>query len=173
MSLGKWQGPTLGVWAQVELDKSTWQVVLVKLTCYPRLRPLFKSLDKWQLVKSTCQVNLHGDTPKITPVSCPKNSPRGVLSGRSGQGQAQKKVKISHFLIFFAQIFFGHTQKGPTNTFSDAIAIRTWQILLAVCVALFYRWQVPLDKLVNLTSWIDKLTCHLALLPLFKSLYKL
>jgi len=42
------------VWAQVELDKSTWQVALVKLICRPRLRPLFKSLDKWQLVKSTC-----------------------------------------------------------------------------------------------------------------------
>jgi hypothetical protein len=35
------------------------------------------------------------------------------------------------------------------------------------------RWQVPLDKLVNLSSWLDKLTCHPALLPLFKSLDKL
>jgi len=35
------------------------------------------------------------------------------------------------------------------------------------------RWQVPLDKLVNLTSWLDKLTCHIAHLPLFESLDKL
>jgi len=34
------------------------------------------------------------------------------------------------------------------------------------------RWHFRLDKLVNLTSWLDKLTCHLALLPLFKSLDK-
>jgi hypothetical protein len=48
-------------WAQVELDKSTWQVALVKLTCHPRFRPLFKSIDKWQLVKSSGQVSLKGD----------------------------------------------------------------------------------------------------------------
>ena len=68
---------TSGTW------QSTWQVALVKLTCPPRLWPLFKSLDKWQLVKSTCRVNLKGDHPKITSASCPKNPPRGVLGGGS------------------------------------------------------------------------------------------
>ena len=47
-----------------------WQVALVKLTCHPRLRPLFKSLDKWQLVKSTCQVNFKGNPLKSTCASC-------------------------------------------------------------------------------------------------------
>jgi len=32
------EGPTLVFWAQ----SGTWQVALVKLTCYPRLRPLLK-----------------------------------------------------------------------------------------------------------------------------------
>ena len=80
-------------WSQVELDKSTWQVVLVKFTCHPRLRPLFKSLDKGQLVKSTCQVNLQGDPPKITFASCPENPLRGVLGGGSGHGHGQKKCQ--------------------------------------------------------------------------------
>jgi len=91
------------VWAQVELDKSTWQVALVKLTCHIRLRPLFKSLDKWQLVKSSCRVNLHGDPPKITPASCPKNPPRGVLRGGSGHGHGHKKGQNQSLFNVFAQ----------------------------------------------------------------------
>ena len=95
----------------MELDKSTWQVALasVKLTCHPCLRPLFKSLDTWQLVKSTCQVNLHGDPPKITPASCPKNPPRGVLGGRSGYGHGQKQGQNRSLFNFvhFHQKFFG------------------------------------------------------------------
>jgi len=54
----------------------TWQVALVKLTCHPRLRPFFQSLDKWQLVKSSCQVNLKGDPPKITYAICLKDPPQ-------------------------------------------------------------------------------------------------
>ena len=93
------QGPTLVLWAQVELDKSTLQVALVKLTCHPRLWPLFKSLDKWQIVKSDCQVHLKGNPPKITSASCPKNSSRGVL-GREVTVMAKKKVKIIHFFFW-------------------------------------------------------------------------
>jgi len=95
------------VWAQVELDKSTWQVALVKFTCHPRLWLLFKSLDKWQLVKATCQVNLQGDPPKITFASCPKNPLRGVLGGVSGHSHGQKKCQSDLIFYFFDQTFFG------------------------------------------------------------------
>jgi len=75
------------------LDKSTWQVALVKLTCHPRLRLLFKSLDKWQLVKSTCQVNLKVDLPKITSARCPRTPPKGYWGG-SGHGHGQQNGHI-------------------------------------------------------------------------------
>jgi len=73
------QGPTLAFWAKAERDKSkSWQVALVKLTCHPRLRSLFKSIDKWQLVKPTCQVNSKGGPPQITSASCPtRRTPAG------------------------------------------------------------------------------------------------
>ena len=97
------------VWAQVEHDKSTWQVALFKLTSHPkrkkernpRLRPLFKSLDKWHLVKSTRQVNLNGDPPKITPASCPKNPPRGIFGGGSGHIHTEHNQHVGLLLIFF------------------------------------------------------------------------
>ena len=64
------------------------------------------------------------------------------------------------------------------NTFSDALAILNfffagwrWQFFILGDKS-HLRWQVPLDKQVSLTSWLDKLTCHLALLPLFNSLDK-
>ena len=70
------------MYTQVELDRSTWQIARVELTCHPRLRSLFKPLDRWQFVKSTCQVNLKGDPPKITSASCPDNPPpRGPGGG--------------------------------------------------------------------------------------------
>ena len=58
------QGPTVVFWAQLELTSC-----LVKMTCHPRLRPVFRSLDKWHWA---CQVNLKGDPPKITCASCLK-----------------------------------------------------------------------------------------------------
>jgi len=71
-----------------------------------------------------------------------------------------------------------HAKKGPknlANTFSDAIVIFKNKLpaIFFVGHKSHVRWQVPLDKLVNLTSRLDKLTCHLALLTLFESLDKL
>jgi len=87
-----------------------------------------------------------------------------------------------------------HTKKGPTNlanTFSDAKASPKKKLPAdasksfsyvtnptcgVCCFVLLTRWQVPLDKLVNLTSRLDKLTCHLALFnfrPRLLSLFRL
>jgi len=91
------------VFPQVELDKWTWQVALVKLTRHPRLWPLFKSLDKWQLVtlgqlvKSTCVV-----TPlKSNPQAVPRTHPEGYWGRGQVTVMAQKRVKIDRFFIFF------------------------------------------------------------------------
>ena len=112
--VGYFQGPTLVFWAQVELDKSTWQVALVKLTCHPHAPAPLKSLEKWQLVKSTCQVNLKGDPPKITSASCPKH-PRGVLGGGvRWRSWPKKRVKIDHFLNFSCTLPRGSVQGKKT-----------------------------------------------------------
>ena len=57
------------------------------------------------------------------------------------------------------------------NTFSDALAILNfffagwrWQFFILGDKS-HLRWQVPLDKLVNVTSWVDKLTCVLPSYP--------
>ena len=125
------QGPTLVFSAQVEFDKSTWQVALVKLTCHPRLRPLFNSLDKWQLVKSTCQVNLKDDTPKITSARSPKNlSPRGTWGGwvRS-QSWPKKTITFLFFWKYFSvkMMFLKFLRCSPPR---DQIA--TWQCCCGV-----------------------------------------
>jgi len=86
------------------LSSQTWQVVLVKLTCHPRLRTLFKSLDKWQLAKSTCQVNLRGDTPKFTWTSCLKNIPEGSWGvGVRSRSWPQKGSKSITFYFYCPQ----------------------------------------------------------------------
>jgi len=61
-----------------------------------------------------------------------------------------------------------HAKKGPKNlahTFSDAIAILKKKLPAPVGDKSHVRWQVPLDKLVNLTSWLDKLICILPSYP--------
>jgi len=58
-----------------------------------------------------------------------------------------------------------HAKKGPknlANTFSDAIAILKKKLPAEFFFTRdksYLRWQVPLDKSVNLTSQLDKLTC--------------
>ena len=136
----------------MKLDKSIWQVVLVKLTCHPRLQPLFKSLDKWQLVKSTCQVNLQGDPPKITFASCPKNSPRGVLGGGSGHSYGQKKGPNRWLFRFLAMNFWGKmmflTYFGMFYNTRGCNA--TWQCYCVVggfsatICRQYQRWDMPL-----------------------------
>jgi len=85
----------------------------------------FKSLDKWQLVKSIGQVNLQGDPPKVTFASCPKNPPRGVLGGGQVTVMAKKKVKIDYLFIVLnfsvKMMFLNHfgmfsTTRGHTET---------------------------------------------------------
>jgi len=230
------------VWAQVELDKSTWQVELVKLTCHPRLRLFSKTIDKWHLVKSTCQVNLSSQLAWWTPWNqtnkLSQEPPPEEYQGGGKVTVMAKFFEIDHFFPFLGSTTHCHpphtsaalcfsvyrlglchagawlfvpwkrcgqrvmsrsyftscpskntfldrlqqAKKGPknlANTFSDAIAILKKNIagwrrqIFFVCDKSHLRWQVPLDKLVNLTTWLDNLTCHLALLPLFKSLDKL
>ena len=82
------------------LTTSIWQVALVKLTCHPRLRPPFKSLDKWQLVKSTCQV-----TPlKLHAQAVRRTLPRGTGGGCQATVMVQKKgqnISPFNFLVDF------------------------------------------------------------------------
>jgi len=80
---------TSGTW------QATWQVALVKLTYHPRLRPLFKLLDKWRHIKSSCQV-----TPLESHAQTVQRIPPGVLGEGAGHGYGQKKVKIDHFWFF-------------------------------------------------------------------------
>ena len=160
----------------MELDKSIWQVALVKLTCHPRLRPLFKSLDKWQLVKSTCQVNLRGDPPKITPASCPKTPPWGALGEGSGHGHGQKKVKIDHFFYFFR--FWPFRQFFALNMmfleiFLDVLNTRghtrTWQCCCGVGVvsATICGQNVRWDMSVTAKCVLLPLHSHVLLTHIF------
>jgi len=65
----------------VELDKSNCQVALVSWNGHTRLRPLLKSLDKWQYVKSK-------STWKVTPLkSCVGAHPK-----KAPQRSARRKV---------------------------------------------------------------------------------
>jgi len=59
-----------------------------------------------------------------------------------------------------------HAKKGSknlANTFSDTLAILHF---FGEGDKSLLQWQVPLVKLVNLTSWLDKLTCQVSFCPL-------
>ena len=88
---------TSGTWQvtwQLALVKSTCQVAFVKLTCHSRLRPLLKSLDKWQLVKS----NLSNDdvSTSIGPWEMlpPPKSTKSRLSNSLVQIQTRSKFQF-------------------------------------------------------------------------------
>jgi len=140
------------VWAQMELDKSTLQVALVKLICHPRLWPLFKSPDEWQLVKSTCQVNLQGNPPKITLASCPKIPPRGVLGGGGRSRSCQKKmsesitswyfcINLSVEMIFLNYFWIFSTTRGHIATWQCYCVIG--KCSATICIE-YLRWDMPL-----------------------------
>jgi len=102
--------PALSRFTCVLGTSGTGQVALVKLTCHSHLRPLYRSLDKRQLVKSTwitwqetaCQVKLKGDPPKVTCTSCLKIPQQGSWRGGSGHGHGQKKKSKSITFLFYA-----------------------------------------------------------------------
>jgi len=83
---GTWQFHLTSCACQVNLTSCAYQVDLS-----PSSPASFKSLDKWQLIKSTCQVTLKGDPPEITRANCLKTNPKGPVGEGSGHFFGQEK----------------------------------------------------------------------------------
>jgi len=102
----KAQGPTLAFehkWNLTsQLDKLRLSSWLVTLASGPSSNHLTSDSLPSQLVKSTCMVT---PGPKITPASCPKNPPRGVLGGGQVTVMWPKNQKRSLFNFLLPKFF--------------------------------------------------------------------
>jgi len=145
------------------LTTSIWQVALVKLTCHPRLRPPFKSLDKWQLVKSTCQV-----TPlKLHAQAVRRTLPRGTGGGCQVTVMVQKKGSkyitfksfgrflFSENLMFlkqFCDVF--HNERPYTNRRASCVAAKHQNTHIYIYIYLL-RLHAPLAlRLAAAMGWL-------------------
>jgi len=116
----------------------------------------------WQVTacKSTCQVHLRGDPPKITPASCSKNPPWGELRGGvRSRSWPKKKVKIDRFLIFPVKMMFLEIFLDPTLDSEKDFWKRVLFLNLSWNLADFRRVQISwipgtytLPKINNFTE---------------------
>jgi len=79
-----------------------------QVACRPRLQPLFKSLDKWQLVKSTTACQVIGKVTPLKPhAQAVRRTCKGVLGGvqvMDGQKKGSKSIPFQK-ARFFCPIF--------------------------------------------------------------------
>jgi len=122
-----------GFYTSVLGTSGTWQVALVKFTCHPRLRPLFKSLYNWQLVKSTWKV-----TPQKLHAQADWRTPARVLGGGArSRSRPKKRSKLITFwlicpILFRCIDFPGIILRCSLQRESDydlALLLRRWWFL--------------------------------------------
>ena len=175
------QCPTLVFWAQVELEKSTWQAQRNLTSQVDNLRlsswlvTLASSLSSNQLTSDSLSSQLVKSTWKVTPPKSHaqavwRTPPRGPEGAGSGHGDGQKKGRNLSLLNFFVQQNIGENDDVHwinCHVFHNERPTSTWQCCCSVggfsAVTVDRRQYVRQDMPVTVNCVLLPLHSHILL----------